>query len=149
MPLVFFNRKLGMDRLIEFIGNHIELSATFVLLLAALWYTERARAGRSVSPQEATLMLNRDEAVIVDVREKKEFSEGRITGAVHIPFAKLKERATELEKFKDKQIILVDKMGQHSGMAGKQLKEAGFDKVCRMQGGISEWKNSNLPLIRK
>ncbi|KZZ10051.1 sulfurtransferase [Oleiphilus sp. HI0078] len=130
-------------------GNHIELSGLFVALLAALWFTERSRSGRAVSPQEATLLLNKDQAVIVDLRDKKDFSEGKITGALHIPFANLKERSTELEKYKDKQIILVDKMGQHSGMAGKTLQAEGFENVCRMSGGIAEWKNSNMPLVRK
>ena len=138
-----------MDRLFEFIGNHIELSVAFCALLFALWYTERSRSGRSVSPQEATLMLNKDEAVIVDLRDKKEFGEGKITGSIHIPFGSLKERSTELEKYKDKQIILVDKMGQHTGMAGKTLQAEGFENICRMSGGISEWKNSNMPLVRK
>lgn len=138
-----------MDRLLEFIGNHIELSGLFVGLLAALWFTEKSRSGRAVSPQEATLLLNKEEAIIVDVRDKKDFAEGKITGALHIPFASLKERAVELEKYKDKQIILVDKMGQHSGMAGKALQAEGFENVCRMSGGIAEWKNSNMPLVRK
>ena len=137
-----------MDRLFEFIGNHVELSFAFVALLFALWYTERSRSGRVVSPQEATLILNKDEGVIVDLRDKKDFNEGKITGAIHIPFGSLKERSVELEKYKEKQIILVDKMGQHTGMAGKTLQEAGFENVCRMSGGIAEWKNSNMPLIR-
>lgn len=138
-----------MDRFLEFVGNHLELSGLFVFFLAALWFTEKSRAGRSVSPHEATRMLNADEAVIIDVREKKDFNEGWITGAMHIPFASLKERSAELEKHKDKQIIIVDKMGQHSGMAGKTLKAEGFENVCRLQGGIAEWKNSNMPLVRK
>ena len=138
-----------MDRLFEFIGNHVELSGLFFGLLIALWFTEKSRSGRAVSPQEATLLLNKDQGIIVDLRDKKEFSEGKITGALHIPFANLKERATELEKYKDKQIILVDKMGQHSGMAGKTLKAEGFENVCRMSGGIAEWKNSNMPLVKK
>jgi len=138
-----------MDQLIEFVTNHIELSGVFIALLAALWFTEKSRSGRSVSPQEATLMLNRDEAVIVDVRDKKEYNEGRISGSVHIPFANLKDRSSELEKYKSKQIVLVDKMGQHSGMAGKTLKAEGYENVCRMTGGISEWTNSNMPLVRK
>lgn len=138
-----------MDRLIEFIGNHLELSAAFVFLLAALLYTERSRAGRTVSPQQATLMINKEEAVFLDIRDKKDLSDGRITDALHIPFGSLKERATELEKYKEKQIILVDKMGQHTGMAGKLLKEQGFENICRMSGGIAEWKNSNMPLIHK
>lgn len=138
-----------MDRLFEFVGNHIELSAAFVFLLFALFYTERSRAGRVVSPQEATLMINRGEAIFLDVREKKDLSDGKIVDSVHIPFGSLKERATELDKYKEKTIILVDKMGQHTGMAGKQLKLEGFDNVCRMSGGIAEWKNSNMPLIHK
>jgi len=138
-----------MDQLIEFVTNHVELTGIFVALLAALWFTEKSRSGRSISPQEATLMLNRDEAVIVDVRDKKDYNEGKISGSVHIPFGNLKERVSELEKYKDKQIVLVDKMGQHSGMAGKTLQAAGFENVCRMTGGISEWSNSNMPLVRK
>jgi rhodanese-related sulfurtransferase len=138
-----------MDRLFEFVGNHIELSGLFIGLLVALWFTEKSRSGRAVSPQEATLLLNKEEAVIVDVRDKKDFAEGKITGALHIPFASLKERSVELEKYKNKQIILVDKMGQHSGMAGKTLQAEGFENVCRMTGGIAEWKNSNMPLVRK
>lgn len=138
-----------MDQLIEFVTNHIELSALFIGLLVALWFSEKSRSGRSISPQETTLMLNRDEAVIVDVRDKKEYSEGRIAGSIHIPFANLKERSSELDKYKEKHIVLVDKMGQHSGMAGKTLQAEGFENVCRMTGGISEWKNSNMPLIKK
>lgn len=138
-----------MDRLIEFIGNHIELSAAFVFLLFALFYTERSRAGRLVSPQQATLMINRGEAIFLDIREKKDLNEGKITDALQIPYGSLKDRATELKKFEDKTIILVDKMGQHTGMAGKLLKLEGFDNVCRMSGGIAEWKNCNMPLIHK
>ena len=138
-----------MDRIIEFVGNHLELSGLFVFFLAALWYTERSKSGRSVSPGELTRLINGEEAVIVDVREKKEFSEGYITGAMHIPFGSLKNRVSELEKYREKQVILVDKMGQHSGAAGKILKAEGFDNVCRLQGGISEWKSSNMPLVRK
>jgi predicted sulfurtransferase len=81
-----------MDRLFEFVGNHIELTGLFVALLAALWFSEKLRSGKAVSPQAATLMMNKDEAVIIDIREKKEYSEGRITGSIHIPYDSLKER---------------------------------------------------------
>ncbi len=138
-----------MDRVLEFIGNHIELSGLFVFFLAALWFTERSRSGKSLSPAEVTRLLNSDEAVVIDVRDKKDFAEGWITGAIHMPFASVESRIAELEKYKDKQIILVDKMGQHSGATGKILLAKGYENVCRLQGGISEWKNSNMPLVRK
>jgi rhodanese-related sulfurtransferase len=138
-----------MDRLFEFVGNHLELSAAFAALLFALWFTERSKSGAVLSPQQVTLLMNRDQAVIVDLRDKKDFSEGRITGALHIPFASLKERASELDKFRDKTIILVDKMGQHTAAAGKTLKSLGYEKVSRLQGGITEWRGSNMPLVKK
>ena len=138
-----------MDRIFEFVVNHWELCGLFAALLIALWYSESASAGRTLSPQEAVLLLNRETAVILDIRDNKAYAEGRINGAVHIPFASLKERATELSKYSDKQIILVDANGQHSGTAGKQLKAAGYQNVCRMIGGIAEWKIAGMPLVRK
>ncbi len=138
-----------MERFFEFAVNHWILSSTFVALLVALYLLEKMRSGRAISPQQATLLLNKEEAVIVDIREKKDFSEGRIKGAIHIPFASLKDRTSELDKYKEKQLVIVDKMGQHSGMAGKLLKAAGFENVCRMSGCIAEWKNSSLPLVKK
>ncbi|UZE97033.1 rhodanese-like domain-containing protein [Alkalimarinus alittae] len=138
-----------MERLFEFATTHWILASSFVGLLIALFLLEKHRSGRTISPQQATLLLNKDEGVILDVRDKKDFSEGRIKGSVHIPLASLKDRTADLEKYKDKQLVIVDKAGQHSGIAGKTLKAAGFENVCRMSGGISEWKNSSLPLVKK
>ena len=138
-----------MDRLFEFVGNHWELVSVFFGLLIALWWTEKSKSGQSLSPLAATQLLNQGNAVVLDVRDKKEFNDGRITGAIHIPFGSLKTRVSELENHKAKHIIVVDKMGQHSGTAGKLLKAEGFENVARLSGGIAEWKSSNMPLVRK
>lgn len=140
---------LVMDRLFEFAGNHIELVGAFFGLLFLLWWTERSKSGQSLSPMQATQLLNNEDAVVLDVREKKDFNEGRITGSIHIPFASLKTRIDELAKYKQKQIIIADKMGQHSGTAGKLLRAEGFENIARLSGGISEWKGSNMPLVKK
>ncbi|OEY65550.1 rhodanese-like domain-containing protein [Marinobacter sp. X15-166B] len=138
-----------MDKLFEFIVNHYILVSVFVALLAALAVLESRRGGQKVSSQAAVGLINRDEAVVVDIRDRKDFAEGRITGSIHIPLSSLKERAGELKKHQDKQIIVVDKMGQHSGLAVKQLTAEGFAKVVRLNGGIADWKGSNLPLTKK
>lgn len=138
-----------MDRFLEFVMNHWILTGTFAALLVALFILERLRSGQVLSPQMVTMLLNRESGVVVDIREKKEFSEGHIKGSVHIPLASLKDRAKELEKFKGKQIILVDKMGQHSATAGKLLREAGLEGIARLQGGLAEWRNSSLPVSKK
>jgi rhodanese-related sulfurtransferase len=138
-----------MDRLFEFVVNHYILVSLFVALLAALFVLETRRGGAKVSPQAAVNMMNHDEAVIVDVRDRKDQKEGRIAGSLQIPLHGIKDHLSELKKHQDKQIIVVDKAGQHSAMAIKQLKEEGFTNVSRLSGGMMEWKASNLPLVKK
>ena len=138
-----------MERLFEFVVNHYILVSIFVALLLALFILESRRGGKKVSAQEAVNLINRDEAVVVDIRDRKEFNEGRITGSIHIPLNAIKERAGELKKHQDKTVIVVDKMGQHAAMAVKQLNAEGYNNVVRLNGGIGDWKASNLPLVKK
>lgn len=136
------------DRLFEFIVNRWQLVGAFAGLLIALIVVEGRRAGRKVGPQEAVQLLNHDEAIIIDVRERKEFKEGHIKGAVHIPFAQIAERKGELQKHSDKLIILADKSGQHAGMVGKQLLKEGLN-IARLAGGMMDWRAANLPVARE
>lgn len=138
-----------MDQFFEFVANHWVLSTLFVVLLVLLLTTESRKAGKSLSNQELVMLLNKDQAVVVDLRDKKEFGEGHITGSINIPFANLKDRAVELQKYKDKQIVLVDKMGQHTGLAGKILRAAGYQDIRRLAGGVTEWRNANMPLVKR
>ncbi|HET8802275.1 MAG TPA: rhodanese-like domain-containing protein [Marinobacter sp.] len=138
-----------MDRLFEFVVNHYILVSLFVAFLVAILFLESRRGGAKISSQGAVNLINKDEAVVVDIRDRKEFGEGRITGSINIPLNSLKSRVAELNKFKDKQIIVADKMGQHSAMAVKQLKAEGFGNVVRLDGGVSDWRASNLPLVKK
>jgi len=138
-----------MEQFIEFATNNIVLIAAWVATLALLLWTEGQKGGKAVSPAIATQMINKENAVIVDIRTKKEWDTGHITGAKHIPIADLTRRIDELEKFKTKPIIVVCNIGQTAGTASKQLKDAGFENVTRLQGGITEWKGQNLPIIKK
>ena len=138
-----------MERVFEFAVNHYILVSLFVAFLLAILVLESRRGGAKISAQGAVNLINRDEAVVVDIRDRKDFNEGRITGAINIPLNSIKSRASELKKFKDKQIIVVDKMGQHSAMAVKQLNAEGYTNVVRLNGGVADWKASNLPLVKK
>ena len=93
-------------------------------------------------------LINREGATILDVRDSKEFGAGHITGAINIPYASFDGRASELEKFKDKPLVVVCKMGQHSGAIGRKLLAQGFEDVRRLSGGMSEWQASNLPMVK-
>ena len=136
-----------MDRLIEFAINHPYLVGSFLALLAAFIFLETRRGGKSVSSQQLTNLANNQSALVLDVRDAKEFREGHITGSKNIPFSSLQGKLAEIEKYKDQPVILVCKMGQHAGAAGRVLSGAGFKDVRRLSGGVAGWKQDGLPLI--
>lgn len=123
------------------------VSLLCVLVYAYAW-TEKAKGGKSLSTHGMTLLVNKGDAVVVDLREAAEFKNGHIVDAINIPHNKVAERMSELAKFKEKTVILVDKMGQHTGNAGRTLRKEGYE-VNRLEGGMSEWQNQNLPLVTK
>jgi len=137
-----------MTQFLIFLGQQWLLIGALMVLVFLYIQSEIKRGGQTISVHQLTLLVNRENALVLDVRENAEFKEGHIIDALHIPFTKLKERLGELDKYKDKPIVIVDKMGQHSGAAGKQLREVGFN-VSRLDGGMTEWRSSNLPVIKE
>jgi rhodanese-related sulfurtransferase len=137
-----------MDRLFEFVINHYVLVSSFFILWAVFFSLESRRGGQSVSPQQATNMVNREDARIVDLRDADEFRQGHIAGSLNIPMNQFAERITELDKYKGKPVILLCKMGTNAGVAGRQLRARGFDRVARIQGGIQGWRADNLPVVK-
>ena len=138
-----------MAQFIEFIGNHLVLSTMWVATLVVIILYHRKNSASSVTPQQAIMLINRKDAVVIDVREKKEFDTGHVVDSLNIPLAKLKQRITELKKYKNKPLLVVCKLGQHSGEAAKIVQEAGYEEVFRLSGGVTEWKAQSLPLVQK
>jgi rhodanese-related sulfurtransferase len=100
---------------------------------------------KQISPQEAVMLFNHDDALILDVRENSEYSDGHIAKSKHIPLGQLKNRLTDLEKFKGKAIIAVCRSGNRSGHACGLLKKAGFENVQNLAGGMGAWDQAGLP----
>jgi rhodanese-related sulfurtransferase len=138
-----------MEKFFEFIGNHPFLVGSFVLLLVLFIRNEMRRGGTTLSAQQLVDLVNREGAIVLDVRDRKEFDAGHIVGAVSIPYANLESRIDELRKFTEKPIIITCRMGQHAGAAGTLLRKQGFKNVSRLAGGMAEWLNQNLPVTRK
>lgn len=137
-----------MEKLFEFVGNHPMLVGTFALLLALFIRNETRRGGQTVSAQELVEMVNKENAVVLDVRDKKEFDAGHIVNAINIPHASLEGRLDELKKYTERPVVVACRMGQHSGAAGTLLRKNGFTDVRRLTGGIAEWRNQNLPVVK-
>ena len=136
------------QQLIEFIGNHYWLTTAFLVVLALLLFTEGRKSGKALTSQEATTLLNREDALLVDVRPKKDYANGHIVDSINIPLESFAKRMVELEKHKDKPIILACANGQHAGAATKQLKAAGYKNAYRLAHGIGGWRSDNLPLVK-
>tara|TARA_R110002049_G_scaffold59729_10_gene161334 strand:- start:2880 stop:3293 length:414 start_codon:yes stop_codon:yes gene_type:complete len=131
----------------EFLAQQWLLVAALVAVIAMLIMHEGRKSGPSLSPQQAINTVNAEGGVFLDLRDAAEYKKGHIVGSLNIPAAKLAARVAELEKYKDKPIILVCKMGQQSGAAGKQLKAENYTKVYKMSGGMMEWTNLQLPTV--
>lgn len=133
--------------LIQFATDHYILVAIFVVLLVALLVNEIRRGAQSLSNGQLTALVNADKALVIDIRPSKDYSAGHIVGAVNIPQDKMANRMAELDKHKEKTLIVVDAMGQQSGMVCRDLLKAGYT-AAKLSGGVSSWKADNLPLVK-
>lgn len=135
-----------MEVLVFLSEQWLLVSVLCVLIYVYAW-REKAKSGTGLSVHQLTLQLNQGESVLIDIRDSAEFKLGHIVDAINIPHNKLAQRVEEFAKYQDKTIILVDKLGQHVGNAGRLLRSKGY-QVARLEGGIAEWQGLNLPLIK-
>ena len=136
-----------MALFLEFLTQQWILAAALSVVIIMLFMHETRKSGPSLSPQKAINMVNAEQGVFLDLRDAADYKKGHIVDAVHIPSGKLAERMAELEKYRNKPIILVCKMGQQASAAGKQLKGNNFEQVYKMTGGMMEWSNLQLPTV--
>ncbi|MDD4881402.1 MAG: rhodanese-like domain-containing protein [Gallionellaceae bacterium] len=100
---------------------------------------------KQVGPQEAVMLFNHEDALVLDVRENSEYADGHIGKSKHIPLGQLKNQLTSLEKYKAKPVVVVCRTGSRSGHACGVLRKAGFENVSNLAGGISAWEQAGLP----
>ena len=108
---------------------------------------ESRKAGPALSINEAVQLVNGDGGIFLDIREATDYARGHITDAVHIPAAALVKRSNELEKYRDKPVVVVCKMGQSAGPATKSLRAQGFSRAQKLSGGMMEWDAQKLPVV--
>lgn len=140
-----------MDRIIEFIGNHPYMIALWVSVGALLlWNLLADSVGgiKALGPADATRLLNHEGALLLDLRAKADFDKGHILNAQHLPAADLDARLQKLKTDKDKPLLLCCANGIESQRTGKKIQQAGFERIYLIKGGISGWREANLPLTR-
>ena len=132
----------------EFIQQNMYLVAiALVSGLGLLVLTFRRPGDRnSLSATQATQLINREEAQVIDLREPDEYVAGHLPESRNIPAGQLGDRVGELDKFKDTPLILVCQTGARSTSACKQLIAQGFSRAHNLEGGIAGWREAGLPL---
>ncbi len=133
----------------QFIGNNIVpiFIALFsgVLLLWSL-FGNRLRGVNEVDTAAALQLINHKNALVLDVREQSEYDAGHVLNSRLIPLGKLKQRTGELEKHKDKPIVVVCRSGSRSATACVLLGKQGFSQTYNLAGGVLAWQKAKLPL---
>ena len=115
-----------------------------------LWPLVRGgMGGPSVDTLQATLLMNQQDALVVDVREPAEFEAGHIIGARNMPLSQINARAADLKKNKGKPVVVCCESGTRSGAAVAAFRKHGYEKVFSLNGGIAAWKQAGLPTEKK
>lgn len=134
----------------EFVKNNILLIAVaFVSGAMLLWPTLRRSAGGPwVNTLQATHLINREDALVLDVRDASEFSGGHVLAAKNIPLANLEGRSGEIEKHKAKPVIVLCSDGSRASKAVALLRARGYTNVVNLQGGLPGWQQAGLPVVK-
>jgi len=139
-----------MERLPEFIGNHSVISLGLVGVTIALIYNEVSqftRGYRLVGPSQLTDLVNRENALLIDLSPQQDFEKGHIAGSRHVAMSQFDPESPSLAKVRGQlPIVLVCRSGTTAGMAAKRLVKAGFQRVYCLDGGIGAWRQAELPL---
>ena len=133
----------------QFIQNNFLLVGLAIISgMMLLWplISRLMGGGKQVDTLDAVQKINRDDALVIDVRELAEVAQGKIARAKHIPLGELKSRIGELGKHKTKPIIMVCRSGSRSAGACGILNKEGFSEVYNLSGGMIAWQQANLPV---
>lgn len=133
-----------MERWLEFMQNHPFLFGILGVLIVLFFILENRRSGHKISPQSLGVLIQRENALLIDLRDAKDFKAGHISGSRNIPFSQLKNHVEELRE-SDRPIVMICNMGQVAGSAVQMIANT---KSYRLDGGIANWKAQGLPLVK-
>ena len=122
------------------------LAAASGTMLVWPFVARAIRPSHEVGAFEAVQLINRRDAVVLDVRDTGEFNSGHIAHARHIPEGQVADRIKELEKFKARPIVVSDKTGMRAAVVTGLLRKNGFNEAVALRGGVAAWQQASLPL---
>ena len=140
-----------MPQIVEFASNHpFMVSGLLGVFFLLVFYEIRLKSAglTTVSPAEATRLMNRG-AMIIDVRDSEQYANGHIVNARNHPLGELDTKPETLKKYQGKPVITVCDNGIAANRGAGVLRKQGFQNVFSLKGGLSAWRQENLPVVRK
>ena len=142
---------MTLPDLLAFAGRHPLLSLALLGLTLAIVFNELSAVTRGfkvLGPAALTALVNRDNALVVDLRPHADFEKGHIPGSKNVLLSQFDPENKQLAAARSLPVVLVCKAGQASGDAAKRLRKAGFERVYVLDGGIAAWQQADLPLVK-
>lgn len=141
-----------LQEIMPFVSKHPILSLAWIALLVAvivMTFKSRFSKVKDITRGEATRLINKENAVVVDTRSREDFRKGHIANAINLTASEIKSGSLgELEKHKSQPIIVTCANGTASRAPAESLSAAGFANVSTLKDGVAGWSGDNLPLVR-
>ncbi len=135
-----------------FFTDYTNLALIAILLVSGglLVVPALRRGGGGLSGAEATQLINRRNAVVIDLRPSAEYAAGHLPSARSVEYAELASRLGQVAKNKSTPVLLVCQNGQQSNKAArKAVREAGYAEVHVLEGGVAEWQQAGMPVVKQ
>jgi rhodanese-related sulfurtransferase len=142
---------MDWNRLAAFAAEHSIMVPALAVLTVAILYTEFSRLTsgfKAVDPAGLTALINRQDALLVDVSASGEFEKGHIAGAKNVQMSQFDADNKVLAKVRELPVAVVCRSGTSSAEAARKLAKAGFSQVFWLDGGLAAWQQANLPLVK-
>ena len=133
---------------LEFVSQNLFLFGALAVVIALLLLLPVIQSAQGIKQVAALHLpqLQRENHIVVDVSEPKEYERAHLPDAINIPLQKLLDNHKKLNKHQDHNIILTCQNGTKSATAARHLKKSGFEKVFVLSGGLLGWQKENLPV---
>ncbi|TAK75368.1 MAG: rhodanese-like domain-containing protein [Gammaproteobacteria bacterium] len=139
-----------MSDIITFLSHHPQLSLGVMIIFILLVIVELLRAkqgGFRITPAQVTQLINRQNAVVIDLRPKESFRTGHIVNAISLSANDIQDNPKKLDQYKTKLLVLVCQTGLESQKMAASLLKQGYT-VYALAGGLRAWQEADMPLIK-
>jgi len=150
--ITLFDFSLSGGSSVKFFTDYINLVLIAIVLISGgllLWPTISRRGRGGLSAAEATQLINRRNAAVIDLRPSADYASGHLPSARHFEFAELQAKVAQLAKNKSNPVLLVCQTGQQSNKAARIVQEAGYAEVHVLEGGLDAWQKAGMPVVKQ